>query len=173
MKTYRGAEVSSSSLMAPQSNADLRLLNGLLPVISSIDLTVPRSHLKLPNCWLFPGWGRSPTPNPQTGGPGLHIYILWRLGGPVIPPRHRVPVLVAFYDMHGLQWYYSFPRSLHGDLLHFINLIFIKHYKLWLLLRNVSMLLLSYVLVFSLEFRFQTPLNLSHGLQRFELELLY
>jgi hypothetical protein len=24
--------------------------------------------------------------NPQPGGPGLHIYILWKLGGPVIPP---------------------------------------------------------------------------------------
>jgi hypothetical protein len=23
--------------------------------------------------------------NPQPGGPGLHIYIPWRLGGPVIP----------------------------------------------------------------------------------------
>jgi len=21
-------------------------------------------------------------------------------------PRHRVPILVAFYDMHGLQWDY-------------------------------------------------------------------
>jgi hypothetical protein len=23
--------------------------------------------------------------NPEPGGPGLHIYIPWRLGGPVIP----------------------------------------------------------------------------------------
>jgi len=30
-------------------------------------------------------------------------------------PRHRVPILVAFYDMHGLQWDYSFPPSPHGD----------------------------------------------------------
>jgi hypothetical protein len=36
----------------------------------TIDLTVPRPHLRFPNCWLFPGWGRSPTPNPQ---PGVHI----------------------------------------------------------------------------------------------------
>jgi hypothetical protein len=28
----------------------------------------------------------------------------------------RVPILVAFYDMHGLQWDYSFPRSPDGDL---------------------------------------------------------
>jgi hypothetical protein len=35
--------------MALQSNADLRFLNGLLPVIS-IDLTVSRLHLRFPNC---------------------------------------------------------------------------------------------------------------------------
>jgi hypothetical protein len=32
----------------------------------SIYLTVPRPHLRFPNCWLFPGWGSSaprPTPN--------------------------------------------------------------------------------------------------------------
>jgi hypothetical protein len=34
--------------------------------------------------------------NPQPGGPGLHIYISWRLGGPVNTPRQRVPILVAF-----------------------------------------------------------------------------
>jgi hypothetical protein len=78
--------------MALQSNADLRLLSGLLPVI-------PQS------IWLF--WGHilgfltvdffrggvvSPTPNPQPGGPGLHIYIPWRQGGPVIPPGTEYPL---------------------------------------------------------------------------------
>jgi hypothetical protein len=29
--------------------------------------------------------------NPQPGGPGLHIYIPWRLGGPVIPPGTEYP----------------------------------------------------------------------------------
>jgi hypothetical protein len=29
--------------------------------------------------------------NPQPGGPGLHIYIPWRLGGPVIPPGTGYP----------------------------------------------------------------------------------
>jgi hypothetical protein len=36
-----------------------------------------------------------------------------------VPPtytfRHRVPLLIALYDLHGLQWYYYFPRSPHGD----------------------------------------------------------
>jgi len=27
------------------------------------------------------------------------------------PPTWGVPILVAFYDMHGLQWDYSFPWS--------------------------------------------------------------
>jgi hypothetical protein len=35
---------------------------------------------------FYQGGVVSPTPNPQPGGPGLHIYIPWRLGGPVIPP---------------------------------------------------------------------------------------
>jgi hypothetical protein len=29
--------------------------------------------------------------NPQPGGPGLHIYIPWKLGGPVIPPGTEYP----------------------------------------------------------------------------------
>jgi hypothetical protein len=29
--------------------------------------------------------------NPQPGGPGLHIYIPWRQGGPVIPPGTEYP----------------------------------------------------------------------------------
>jgi hypothetical protein len=49
------------------------------------------------------GWIVSPTPNPQPGGPGLRIYDLQRQGGPAIPPRHWVSILVAFYDMNGLQ----------------------------------------------------------------------
>jgi hypothetical protein len=29
--------------------------------------------------------------------------------------RGGVPILVAFYDMHGLQWVHSFPLSPHGE----------------------------------------------------------
>jgi hypothetical protein len=47
------------------------------------------------------GWIVSPVPNPQPGGPGLHIY------DPSYTPRHWVPILVAFYNMYGLQWDYS------------------------------------------------------------------
>jgi hypothetical protein len=49
------------------------------------------------------GWIFSPAPYPQPGGPGLRIYDpRW----PSYTPRHWVPILVAFYDMHGLQWDY-------------------------------------------------------------------
>jgi hypothetical protein len=40
---------------------------------------------------FFRGGVVSSTPNPQPGGPGLHIYIPWRLGGPVIPPGTEYP----------------------------------------------------------------------------------
>jgi hypothetical protein len=33
------------------------------------------------------------------------------------PPTWVASILVAFYDMHGLQWDYSFPRSPHGESL--------------------------------------------------------
>jgi hypothetical protein len=37
------------------------------------------------------GWIVSPAPNPQPGGPGLHIYDPRRQGGPAIPPGTRYP----------------------------------------------------------------------------------
>jgi hypothetical protein len=53
------------------------------------------------------GWTVSPAPNPQPGGPGLGNYDPPETGWPSYTPRHWVPILVAFYDMHGLQWDYS------------------------------------------------------------------
>jgi hypothetical protein len=52
------------------------------------------------------GWIVSPAPNPQPGGPGLRIHDP-RRRWPNYTPRHWVPILVTFYDMHGLQWDYS------------------------------------------------------------------
>jgi hypothetical protein len=43
-----------------------------------------------------------------------YLYPL-ETGWPSYTPRHRVPILVAFYDMHWLQWDCSFPRSPHGE----------------------------------------------------------
>jgi hypothetical protein len=79
--------------MALQSNADLPLLNGPLPVISiNQSIWLLRGHiLGFLTVDFFRGRVVSPTPNPQHGGPGLHIYIPWRLGGPVIPPGAEYP----------------------------------------------------------------------------------
>jgi hypothetical protein len=64
------------------------------------------------------GWIVSPAPNPQPGGPGLRIYDSRREGGPSLPPGHWVPILVAFYDMHGLQWDYSLiPATTRRNML--------------------------------------------------------
>jgi hypothetical protein len=37
------------------------------------------------------GWIVSPAPNPQRGGPGLHIYDPWRQSDPAIPPGTGFP----------------------------------------------------------------------------------
>jgi hypothetical protein len=50
------------------------------------------------------GWIVSPAPNPQPGGAGFRIYDPPGTGWPSYTLRHWVPILVAFYDMHGLQW---------------------------------------------------------------------
>jgi hypothetical protein len=71
------------------------------------------------------GWIVTPAPNHQ---PGLHIYDPWRQGGPAMPPGHWVPVLIAFYDMHGLQWDYSLIPATTWDFrsLIFFNLFQVK-----------------------------------------------
>jgi hypothetical protein len=38
----------------------------------------------------------APCSNSQPGGPGLHVYIPWRLGGPVIPPGTEYPFYSPF-----------------------------------------------------------------------------
>jgi hypothetical protein len=63
----------------------------------------------------FSGWGRQPHGQPPTWTRTPYLYSM-EIGWPNYTPRHRVPILVAFYDMHGLQWDYSFPRSPHGEL---------------------------------------------------------
>ena len=61
-------------------------------------------------------------PNPQPGGPGP-IFITPGTGWPSYTPRHWVPILVAFYDMHGLQWDYSLipVTSRDNDYIYILN----------------------------------------------------
>ena len=47
-------------------------------------------------------------------------YLLPRVRVAQLYPRHRVPILVAFYDLHGLQWNCSFSWSPHRE---FVGLI--------------------------------------------------
>jgi len=74
--------------MALQSNADLRLLNGLLPVIS-INRSDFRSHiLDFVSVDFFRGGVVSPTSNPQA--PSTHFSRLlryaWATVGLLFPP---------------------------------------------------------------------------------------
>jgi hypothetical protein len=72
-----------------------------------------------------------------------YLYLL-EPGWPSYTSRHRVPILVAFYDMHGLQWDYSFPRSPHGDWLHIVYLLTVQYYKfLYILISQAVSLSLS------------------------------
>jgi hypothetical protein len=90
----------------------------------------PKSGPGLPFCGFVTvtflrGWIVSPAPNPQPGGPGLRIYDprrRWRS----YTPRHWVLILVAVYDMHGLQWDCSLiPASARDSTLLFIHFFFL------------------------------------------------
>jgi hypothetical protein len=87
------------------------------PLPRSIPLspTVPRPQFRSPNSHLFYGdrlSARRPTPNLETLST---VFINPGTGWSSYTPRHRVPILVAFYDLHGMQWDCSFPLSPHGD----------------------------------------------------------
>ena len=62
---------------------------------------------------IFSGMGEltpRPTPNLEDQSPD----IIPRGRVPGYTPGHWVPILVAFYDMHGLQWDYSTPVTTRG-----------------------------------------------------------
>ena len=64
-----------------------------------------RPHFWFPNRQFLTQWGCQPPLNLQPRGPGP-IFITHGTGCPAIPPGTGYP-LVAFYNMHGLQWDYS------------------------------------------------------------------
>jgi hypothetical protein len=51
----------------------------------------------------------APCSNPEPGGPGLHIYIPWRLVGPVIPPGTEYPFYSPFTICMGYSGTIFFP----------------------------------------------------------------
>jgi hypothetical protein len=72
------------------------------------------------------GWIVTPEPNPQPGGSGLRIYDPPGTGWPSYTPRHWVPILVAFYDMHGLHTVGLFFNLDHHTV-HTMHM----HFQMW------------------------------------------
>ena len=62
--------------------------------------------------FFFTVTGCRPTPNLEGQST---VFINPKAGWPSCTPRHSVPISVAFYDLHGLRWDYSFPRLPLGD----------------------------------------------------------
>jgi hypothetical protein len=71
-----------------------------IPAVSSLDF--------LTTGFLW-GGALYPMLNPQPGGPDLHICNPPETGWHSYKPRHWVPILIAFYDLHRLWWDYSYP----------------------------------------------------------------
>jgi hypothetical protein len=84
------------------------------------------SQSSLQSIWLFRGhildfltvdlfWGEvEPHAQPPTWRTRSPYSYPLETGWPNYTPRHRILILVAFYDTHGLQWDFSLPRSPHG-----------------------------------------------------------
>jgi hypothetical protein len=53
---------------------------------------------RFPNCWL-PGWGRQPHAQPPTWRTRSPYLYPLETGWSSYNPRHRIPILVAFYDL--------------------------------------------------------------------------
>ena len=80
-------------------------------LLYSFHQTFPRPHFWFPNRLFLRGEVVNPTPNPQPGG----------LGPIFITPRHWVPILIAFYEMHRLQWEYSLmPITTRENLIYYL-----------------------------------------------------
>jgi hypothetical protein len=78
--------------------------------------TLLRPQLRFPNCKLFYGDSLSACrPAPNMEGQST-VFITTGAGWLSYTPRHWVPILVASYDLVGLQWDYSIPRSPYGEL---------------------------------------------------------
>jgi hypothetical protein len=130
--------------MALLFNADLRLRNGL-HLVSSVSL--PPFLFRGHNSGFLTAFlcrqvvGLSPKPQQST----VFTCITPGEGWPSYTHRYQVPILIAFYDLYGLQWDYSFPRSPHGDsgvyahtkILHIISFINDKIFEKKLIIKCV------------------------------------
>jgi hypothetical protein len=103
--------------------------------------------------------GVSPKPNPPTWRTRSPYLYPLETGWPIYTPRHWLPILVAFYDMHGLQWDYSFPRSPHGDNIAYFTLVILiftemhvtSHFNSWRMkLRYSQPCIFHYIITFGI-----------------------
>jgi hypothetical protein len=79
-----------------------------------LSLTVLRPQFRFPSCLLFYCDRLSAChPNPNPKGQAT-VFINPGTGWPSYTPRHRVPISVDFYDLHGLKCDYSLLRSPNG-----------------------------------------------------------
>ena len=75
--------------------------------------TFPRSQFIFP-CGRL-STGLSPNANLEVQST---IFINPETGWPSCIPRHQVPIFVAWCNLHGLQWYCSFPQSPQREISH-------------------------------------------------------
>ena len=101
-----------------------------------------RGHISgfLTGSFFLRGGIVNPTPNPQPGGPGP-IFITPGTEWPSYTARHWVPILVTFYDQHGLQWDYSLLPVTTWDNKQIWML------KFWIRLSSVN--LIKYMILFT------------------------
>jgi len=85
-----------------------------LPRSIPLSLPVPKPQFRFPNLFHCDRLSAcQPTPNLEGQST---VFIISGAEWPICTSRHRIPILVAFYDLHGLQWDYSFPQSPHGEV---------------------------------------------------------
>jgi len=84
-----------------------------LPRSIPLSLTVPRPYFSLRDRFFSVRlWACHPTLNLEGQSA---IFKTPREGWPRYTLRHWVTILVIFYDLHGLQWDYSFPQALDRE----------------------------------------------------------
>ena len=83
-----------------------------------------RPYFWFPNRQFSMGWGCQPYAQPPTWRTRSHIYNLWDWVAQLYL-RHWIPILVTFYDMHGLQWDYSLIPVATRD--EFIFIVFLNY----------------------------------------------
>jgi hypothetical protein len=146
--------------LAPQPSLGLGLLRNLLPLkmsefLGGFSTFFYRVGL-LPHAQP-PPWRTRP----------LYLYPP-EAGRPSYTPRHRLPILVASYDMHGLQWDYSYYPVTTREMLAIIHS---KIFCLPVSYQNLKIKIYKTVILSEVLYGCETwslTLREEHGLRVFE-----